>query len=294
MGNGPSLFVDVKAGSDQNNGSKMKPWKSIAHAVSSLKPRDTLCLRVGTYYESVAISLKGSPEKPITIRAYPGDLAVIDAGYRQFHDSPATAWEPVVNGAPGEYRSRKSYKTGGNFGNFGDSMVPFQRYITFNDLRSENELWHTGLSNREDDPKGIYARPGVRRDPQTERIHIRLAHTHLAGLGKNHYRGETDPRKLPLVIAGTDYEIRIEKAEHVRIQDLVVRGAARSAVIVVDSNDIHLDGVTLYGCGSALHTQQVEQLKLTHSSLRGHAAPWHSRSHHKDRAPSGYLLVASG
>jgi hypothetical protein len=294
MDEGPARFVDAKIGNDQNDGSKSKPWKTLRHAVSSLKAGDTLYLRGGTYYESVAISLEGTPGKPVTIRLFPGELVIVDAGHRPFYESPGTAWEPVENGAPSEFRSRNSYKTGGNFGNFGDSMIPFQRYITFNDLRSQNELWHTGLSNRADDPKGIYAGPGVRRDPETGRIHIRLAHTQLAGLGKNHYRGETDPRKLPLVIAGADYGLRIEHAKHVRIQDLIVRGAARSAVLVAESKDIHLDGVTLYGSGSALRAQQAEQLKLTHSALRGHAAPWHSRSHHKDRAPSGYLLVAGG
>src|SRR5262249_4095662 len=142
-------------------------------------------------------------EMPITIRSYPGELAIIDAGIREFYEDPANAWEPVP-GSDGEYRSKKTYTQGGGFGNFGDSMVPLHRYINFNDLRSKNELWNAGLGARKDDPKGIYCGPGVRRDPETGRIHIRLAHTELAGLGAHAYRGETDPRKIPLVIAGHD------------------------------------------------------------------------------------------
>ena len=290
----PSKFVHPSQGDDNSDGSKAKPWKTLAHAVTHIKPGETLYLRGGTYFESVTIALKGTASKRITICDFPGELPIIDAGHREFFESPATAWEPVKGGAKGEYRSTRTYKRGGNFGNFGDSMIPFQRYLYVNDLRSTNELWHSGLSNRRDDPKGIYAGPGVRRDPKTGRIHIRLAHTKLAGLKDRRYRGETDPRKLPLIIAGADYGLRIEKAEYVRIQGIVVRGAGRSAVSVVDSKGIHLDGVTLYGSGSALRTQRVDGFKITDSFLRGHAAPWHSRGHHKDRAPSGYLVIAGG
>lgn len=294
MDEGYARYVDPDGGDDTNDGSKREAWRTISHAVKQLNPGDTLYLRRGTYYESVKIAIKGTKAKPITIRAFPNELPIIDAGYAEFYKSPAKAWEPVKDGAKGEYRSTRVYKRGGNFGNFGDSMIPFQRYLYLNDLRSTNELMHSGLSNRRDDPKGMYAGPGVLRNKKTGRIHIRLAHTQLAGLKDRHYRGETNPRKLKLIIAGADYGLRIEKAEHVRIQGIVVRGAARSAVSVVDSKNIHLHGVTLYGSGSALRTQRVDGFKLTRSALRGHAAPWHSRGHHKDRAPSGYLVIAGG
>src|SRR5262249_5032902 len=160
----------------------------------------------------------------------------------------------------GEFRSTKSYASGGGFGNFADSMVPFQRYMTFADLRSTNELCHPGLGNRADDPAGIYAGPGVRRDPQTGRIHVRLAHTRLAGLGERSYRGETDPRKLPLVIAGHDQALRIEGARHIRVQDLVIRGAQRATVMISSSEAIELDGVTLYGGSSALRVDSTRGL----------------------------------
>jgi hypothetical protein len=173
-------------------------------------------------------------------------------------------------------------------------MVPLHRCLTFHDLRSTNELWHEGLAGRADDPKGIYAGPSVRRDPDTGRIHIRLAHTQLAGLGANGYRGETDPRKLPLVIAGQDYALQIKGAKHLRVQDLVVRGAQRAAVYMTDATDIELDGMTLYGSGSALRVHAVQGLRLLNCALRGHAAPWHSRAHHKYRAGSGYLFFGDG
>ena len=294
MEKGPALFVDAARGDDRHDGTQDKPWKTVAHALAKLKPGDTLYLRGGRYYETVDLTVSGTAEKLITVRAYPGELAILDSGYREFHDDPATAWEPYPRGGKDEYRSTKAYTQGGGFGNFADSMVPFHRYMTFSDLRSATELWHDGVAKRADDPKGIYAGPGTHRDPETGRIHIRLSHTELAGLGKSAYRGETDPRKLPLVIAGHDYALTIKGAKHVRVQDLVVRGAKRAAARIEKAEDIELDGLTLYGSGSALRVDSARNLKLLRSALRGHAAPWHSRSHHKYRASSGYLTFMTG
>lgn len=301
MPEGSTYFVDASRGDDSNEGSQQKPWRTLARAVKGLRSGNTLLLRAGIYFESVVIDSIGTAEKPITIRAFPEELAILDAGLREFAEAPATAWEPVA-GHPEEFRSTTTHRFGGGFGNFADSMIPFHRYMNFTDLRSANELYHVGLSDRQDDPIGIYCGPGIRRDPQTGRIHIRLSHTLLAGLGKNAYRGETDPRKLPLVISGHEYALRIEGARHLRIQDLVVRGAERSAVLIDrdqedidhDAEDIELDGVTLYGSGSALRVSHTKRLRIVNSMLRGHSAPWHSRFMVKNRSGSGYLIVAEG
>jgi len=298
----PGLFVDSSKGSDRQNGSLKLPWKTLKHAFKQLKPGDTLYLRGGVYYESNVLAAIATPEKPITIRSYPGELAILDGGLREFAEDAANAWEPVPNGSEGEYRSKKTYPHGGGFGNFADSMVPLHRYITINDLRSKNEFFTSDLGKRQDSPTGIYCGPGVFRDPETGRIHVRLAHTQLEGLGKNHYRGETDPRRMPLIISGSDYTLRIEGARHIRLQDLVIRGAERSAVLMLedsedvvhDSEDIEFEGVTLYGSGSAIRTTRTRGLRMYHCNLRGHAAPWHSRAHHKYRAYAGYLAMIAG
>jgi hypothetical protein len=302
MPEGPAYFVDASRGDDSNEGSQQKPWRTLARAVKGLRPGNTLLLRAGIYFESVVIDAIGTAEKPITIRVFPGELAILDAGLREFQEAPASAWEPVPNGAKDEFQSTRTYRSGGGFGNFADSMIPFHRYMNLTDLRSLNELYHVGLSDRQDDPVGIYCGPGTRRDPETGRIHIRLSHTLLAGLGKDAYRGETDPRKLPLVISGHEYALRIEGARHLRIQDLVVRGAERSAVLITrdqedidhDAEDIELDGVTLYGSGAALRISHTKRLRIVNSNLRGHSAPWHSRFTVKNRAGSGYLIFAEG
>jgi hypothetical protein len=299
---GPAKFVDAGKGNDANDGSEARPWRTLAHAVPQLAAGDTLYLRGGTYYETVTVANKAAADAPITIRAYPGELAIIDAGHREFLDDPAVAWEKAPGGHADEFRSTKAYAIGGNFGNFADSMVPLHRYLDFYDLRSANEFYRKEGNNRQTDPVGIYCGPGVRRDPETGRIHVRLSHTRLPGLGDRAYRGETDPRKVPLVVAGHDHTLVVAGAAHVRFQDLIFRGAARSAVsvtrdhesIALKSEDVTFDGCTLYGSGSALRAEHVRRFRMTNCAVRGHTAPWLSRYTNKNRAYAGYLVMIEG
>lgn len=86
MEKGPAVFVDPLKGDDSNAGSEAKPWKTLGHAVKQLQPGDTLYLRGGTYYEHATVTQSGTPEKPITIRSYPKELAILDGGLREFFD----------------------------------------------------------------------------------------------------------------------------------------------------------------------------------------------------------------
>lgn len=295
MAGGIAYFVDSAKGSDTADGSAKAPWKTINAAVAHLKPGDTLYLRGGTYYESVTLRINGTKDQPITIRAYPNELAIVDGGIREFFDDPAHAWEPCPDGVAGEYQSVKTYTEFGGNGRFGDSMLPFQRYLTLGDLRSDNELFLPELDNRSVDSKvGIYAGPGTHRDPDTGKIHIRLAHTKLQGLGDDAYTGETDPRKLQIVLAGADYALAIEHGENLRLQDLVIRGGHRTALRIEAATNIDLDGLTVYAGDCAMSVTQTHGLRMTNSALRGFGAPWHSRFIHKDRSKSGYLCTLGG
>ena len=72
-------FVSVSDGSDSNPGTQDKPWKHVQKAVSALQPGDICTIRGGRYYEEVSISgLKGTQDKPITFRSYPGESVVFD------------------------------------------------------------------------------------------------------------------------------------------------------------------------------------------------------------------------
>jgi hypothetical protein len=313
---GPKLFVDPARGDDANAGTDRAPWKTLAGALRRLKPGDTLYLRGGTYYEKVSLTRSGTAEAPITIASHPGELAIIDGGVRDFLEKPATAWEPYRGGAEGEFVSTRTFPAADDrkvpqqflpgawepmwgiedqrplaLGHFADSLVPLHGYRLAADLRSANELWR---GKKDMDDTGIYCGPGLWFNRETGRIHIRLAHHRLAGLGEHAYRGETDPRKLPLVIAvgfGDDV-LRICGVRHVRLQGLVLRGATGSPLInVYGSEDIVLDHLTIFGGFPALLVNASKKVSVTHSAFRGLAAPWTSRAHMKYRGTASYQIV---
>lgn len=315
---GPTLFVDAIRGDDKNAGTSDKPWKSLTHALRSLRPGNTLYLRGGTYYEKVALTRSGTPEAPIIIASYPGELAIIDGGLPEFFVSPEKAWEPFKGdgSAAGEYVSRRTFpntdtrKTPHQFlpgswepmwgiegerpialGHFAESMVPLHGYRTVKDLRSTNEFW---LGKKEKDDPGLYCGPGVWFNRDTDRIHIRLAHHQLEGLDDNAYRGETDPRKVPLIVAvgfGDDV-LRINGIQNVRLQGLVFRGATGSPMIhVYGSENVELDHCTVFGGFPALMVNASKNIRVVHSAFRGLAAPWTSRAHMKYRGTASYQIV---
>jgi hypothetical protein len=314
---GPKRFVDAARGDDSAAGTEAAPWKTLGHALRRLAPGDTLYLRGGVYYEKVFLSRSGTEEAPITIAGYPGELAVLDGGLREFAEDPAGSWAPYTEGAEGEYVSTRSYwhlddrRVPRQFlpaawepmwgieeerplalGHFADSMVPLHGYRLAADLRSANELWIGGKAEMRD--TGIYCGPGLWFNRQTGKIHIRLAHHRLEGLGDRAYRGETDPRKLPLAIAAGfgDDVLRLSGVRHVRIQDLVLRGATGSPMIhLYGSQNIELDRLTIFGGFPALLVNASQNIRVTNSAFRGLAAPWSSRAHMKYRGTASYQIV---
>jgi Protein of unknown function (DUF1565) len=313
---GPKLFV-ATTGNDANDGSEAKPWRTVQHALKRLKPGDTLYLRGGVYHEKVFLTRSGTPEAPIVIASHPGELAVLDGGHAEFLESPATSWEPFAGGAAGEYVSTKTYPRAADrrvphqfipasweplwgieddrpiaLGHFADSMTPLHGYRTVADLRAANEF-HTG-NKKTAENAGVYCGPGLWFNRETDLIHCRLAHHAMPGLADRAYRGEPDPRKLPLVVAtgfGDDV-LRISGIRHVRIEGIVLRGATGSPLVhVYGSENIELDRVTLYGGFPALLANASKNLTVTHSAFRGLAAPWTGRAHMKYRGTATYQIV---
>ncbi len=311
---GPAFYVDPIHGDNANDGSLKKPWKTMQHGVHRLKPGDTLYLREGVCSERVSLTQSGTAEAPIVIAAYPGELPVLDGGLREFIESPATSWQPLKDGAPGEYVSTKTYPEATNrkaprqflpgswepmwgiehlrplaLGHFADSMVPLHGYRTLEDLRSNNELRTKGKN-----AEPMYCGPGLWFNRETHRLHIRLAHHNLPSLGDRGYHGETDPRKLKLIVAagfGEDV-LRIIGIKHVQIKGLVFRGATGSPMIhVYGSEGIHLDHISVYGGFPALLVNASQHIQVTHSAFRGLAAPWTGRSHMKYRGTATYQIV---
>ena len=67
-------------GKDSNTGTETHPWLTIAKAADTLKAGDTVYIRGGTYAPQTPITPKnsGTPDKPITYRAYPEEVVTID------------------------------------------------------------------------------------------------------------------------------------------------------------------------------------------------------------------------
>lgn len=273
---GPSYFVDPNKGDDKNTGGKESPWKSINHALRRLHAGDTLYLGGGTYYERITVRLVGRQDAPITIRSFPGEQASLDGGLREFFDEPAKSWEPYSQGAAGEYRSTRAYPNLRHvLGSFGDSMIGLVVYYHAKDLRAKGEFFEMDEATHDFQP--IYCGPGIWYDQVTGYVHARLAPTNLPGI--DNYKGEIDPRKLPLVIAPfRSVPLRVDGAQHVRFQDLIIRGAGYDAVALDQCSDIDFDNVTIW-CGSyGLRATGVHRLKFHRSALYGSIPPWLSRA----------------
>jgi hypothetical protein len=294
LGAGRFKFVDSRNGNDANRGEKKTPWKTLNYSLRQLESGDTLLLRGGTYYEKVHLSRSGNEDQPITIRSYPGELAILDGGRREFFENPDQAWIPNPEGVEGEFISTRTYHDADArrapyqflpaawepmwgieeerplaLGHFADSMVPLHSYRIAADLRATNEYW---IGNKHEMREtGIYCGPGLWFNRKTGRIHIRLAHHQMPGLGGQAYRGETDPRKLKLSVSvGFGEEVlRINGVRHVRVQGLVIRGATGSPMIhIYGSLHIELDHVTVYGGFPALLVNASQKLKLTTTTSR--------------------------
>ena len=72
----PAYFV-APDGSDKQDGSFERPWRSLEKASSNLKAGDHLYLRKGIYYEALNLQCSGTSQKPISISNYPEERVIL-------------------------------------------------------------------------------------------------------------------------------------------------------------------------------------------------------------------------
>ncbi|MFT5467960.1 MAG: hypothetical protein ACI8UO_003068 [Verrucomicrobiales bacterium] len=279
LGDGPHFFVSPE-GDNASSGEESAPWQTIDFALTRIGPGDTLILREGVYRENVRISLTGKHNAEITIRSFPGEHAIIDGSFAEFFDAPETAWE-VVDEELGEYRSASRYSNLRNvLGSFGDSMIGLQTYYHSEDLRATNEVvdWVDWDRRDETDIRPVYFGPGLWYNKESGRIHIRLAHTNLPEPIAN-YKGETDPRKLPLLIAPyRSTPLAIDGASHLYIEGLTIRGAGYTAVELAQATNIQLQNLTIWAGAYGIRASGTQHFRLLHSGVYGNIAPWTFRA----------------
>jgi len=279
---GAVIYVDTTKGDDAQAGSEAKPLKTINHALQRVAPGGTVCLRGGTYYENVYVSVAGRQGAPITIRAFPGERVFIDGGIAEFFQTPQKAWRPVSakDGVVSEYESVQTHRhVYQPIGSFGDSMIGLQTYYNAIDLRADYQLVHYDdpSKRREVDHAPLYCGPGIWFNAATGRIHIRLAHTNVKDV--TNYKGETDPRKLPMVIAPFgSVPLTVEGSKHVVFQDLVIRGSGYDAVKINLTEHITFDNVVIWAGTYGIRAQATHYLKMFNCGVYGNIAPWTFRS----------------
>lgn len=278
---GPVLYVDAAKGNDLNAGSKIAPFKTIAQALRDVRPGTTIYLQGGMFRENVYLARAGRADAPITIRSAPGEKAILDGSLSEFFDDPETAWEAVTTSTLDEFRSRKSYSNLRDvLGSFGDSMIGLQTYHHLKDLRAFENTFDWEDWNKPDttDLKPVYLGPGVWYDRESGRIHIRLSKTSLPDPVTN-YSGETDPRKHRLLLAGfSSVPLHLDGASHVHIQDLTIRGAGYTSIVLDHAQNVSFDNVLVW-CGTyGIRASSTGPLSITRCRFHGNVAPWTFRS----------------
>lgn len=77
-GGKPATWYVATTGSDTNTGSLASPFASVGKGIAAALPGDTVMVRGGTYYGTIAFTLSGELGKNITLKAYPGETPSID------------------------------------------------------------------------------------------------------------------------------------------------------------------------------------------------------------------------
>lgn len=77
---GVSRYVDPARGANSGNGSISSPWKDLQYAMTHATAGDTIYLRGGVHNYGITINgnVAATQQKPLEVRSYPGEWAIID------------------------------------------------------------------------------------------------------------------------------------------------------------------------------------------------------------------------
>lgn len=315
-----NFFVDP-LGSDDNPGTKEKPFRSIAKGISMLRPGRSLNLRQGNYLGPVTIrNLKGLEEFPIVIRSHNGEHATIDGCLPQFNKTDnKDVWERAFlhdsSAHPDEFVSSEfipmtSPHDRVNRGAFVD-QEPYTRLITYSrleDLRANNQTFgvleegdsRPGVDETDENGKKtgnrfpfVYMGPGIffniDENKQRGKVHIRLSRTSNNVPGIEDYTGETDPAKLRLAISHTDTTtLLVQNSSFIRFENLTIRFGGEDTLILKRTDNVVFDHVRLLAASHGVRMGANTRLLFSHCEMCGGIPSWYFRS---DRKAAYYFKV---
>jgi hypothetical protein len=273
-GTARTCYVHPVNGNDTQQGTLDKPWRTIKHAISQLRPGDTLYLRDGTFYESdIEVSAAGTASSRITIQNYPNEKPVVDGGCREFREVGNSDWI-VHDPGKGIYKSAKTYRAAkistGYFGkdNGGFRLIPYKFYGHFS---TNNEDYAIG---------DVYAGPGVFWDSKDERIYVRLKPSRNASRMGYSIPSNQDPRRTQMFIFTGGSVLRFTgKAAYIDIKGIDFR--YRDYTLEYQSGSHHIslaDSNILGGRYHVLIREGVHNLVFSNVSIVDNIPPWMPRS----------------
>lgn len=268
-------FVAVD-GSDEDEGSFEKPWRSVRHGVAGLGAGVTLLIREGVYREGdITIEASGAADRPVSIRGYPCERVVVDATELAASANDPGAWE-LVDARTRTYRSVASGFAAKVYGAKMRSGDRTQSLVTYVD---DPEAGGRGLADLLSGVHGVdvgarYVGPGIA--VHEGRLYLRLAWYPVDGVSDPYGADGLHARDedVRIELSGASQVFRIE-GSHVELADMTVRGAARGIKIARSAVDTRAKRLVLDVHGVAVTADDgVTGVRLERLRVKGDFPRW--------------------
>lgn len=275
-------------GDDKAAGTLAAPFRTVRRALTSITPGTTVFIRTGVYAEDVVLhDVHGTTERPIIVRAYPGDRVMLGGEQASVTWKRAEGADEWISNEVFEHTGPESTSRGA----FAE-REPYTRLLTYSrveDLRAANQKWEIGSKSAPGttavDGKHMpwtYFGPGLWHDPADGKVHLRLSATENRITGITDYAGPADPAKVPIQIwARSSTPLLIQRSSDVEVRDLTVRGGGDETVRVDGAERVLFDHVSIDAASVGLVVKQSKHVTFTHSKIDGGIPPWSFRSDFK-------------
>lgn len=127
-------------GDNTNPGTEILPWKNISYAVGQISAGDTVNIKGGTYNEYIVINKSGTSSSPITLKANPGEIPIIEGGGQYGGIMIDQQTNIVIDGLV--IRNTSAQGQGGGIGIFDSSdpagEITIQNCVIYNNNSTDN------------------------------------------------------------------------------------------------------------------------------------------------------------